>query len=498
SCGRFTLPLLVVFFLTSSCISAPAPAPEKYSPKNVLVLSSFTDRIGFLELEPLKSSLRSHVTVPVSFNVEYLDSVRFEDAGYRKSLSETLHHAYKDAKLDLVIVQAYPALRLLLAYQDQMFPGVPIVFISVAPDRINGEKISPGVTGVTTFVDVRGSLNLALRLHPDTQTVVLISGVSEFERHWDEAFRQEFRLHHEDLNLVEFVGPPDTHVLDQVFGLPSHTIVFVQLATQESAQPVLSADDLLAAVSRHFPTYCIFDYCIEHGGVGGSYPDQEAEGREEGEIAARVLSGETPENIPIKAGNGVRDVVDWRQLRRWNISEGLLGPGTIVRNRPPTMWKLYKWRMLGVGLLLVMQTALIIALFLHRRRRKRAEQSLARQLRFETLISDISSEFINLPLGATELGIQKSLVRLRDFLDVDRISIFELTDKETNLRLRHAATVEGAVASREAMSRKDFPWLFAQIGRTEPLVITGLDDLPIDATGERELFQKTNPDMVVI
>ena len=498
SCGRFTLLLLVVFFLTSSCISAPAPAPEKSSPKNVLVLSSFTDRIGFLELEPLKSSLRSHVTVPVNFSVEYLDSVRFEDASYRKSLSETLHQAYKDAKLDLVIVQAYPALRLLLDYRDRMFPGVPIVFISVASDRIHGERISPGVTGVTTFVDVRGSLNLALRLHPDTQNVVLISGVSEFERYWDEAFRQEFRRHHGDLNLVELVGPPDSHVLDQVFALPSHTIVFVQLATQDSAQPVLSADDLLAAVSRHFPTYCIFDYCIEHGGVGGSYPDQEAEGREEGEIAARVLSGEKPENIPVKAGSGVRDVVDWRQLRRWNVSEALLAPGTIVRSRPATMWGLYKWRMIGVGLLLLTQTLLIIGLVLHRRRRKRAEQSLARQLRFETLISDISSEFINLPLSEIELGIQKSLVRLRDFLGVDRISIYELAGNETSLRLRHFATVEGMAGPPEALSREDFPWLFAQIRRTEPVVISGLDDLPIHAKGERELFGKTSPCAVAV
>ena len=496
SCGRFTLPLLVVFFLTSSCISAPAP--EKSGPKNVLVLSSFTDRIGFLELEPLKSSLRSHVTVPVNFSVEYLDSVRFEDASYRKSLSETLHQAYKDAKLDLVIVQAYPALRLLLDYRDQMFPGVPIVFISLAPDRIHGERIWPDVTGVTTSVDVRGSLNLALRLHPDTQNVVLISGASEFERYWDEAFRQEFRLHHGDLNLVELVGPPDSHVLDQVFALPSHTIVFVQLATQDSAQPVLSADDLLAAVSRHFPTYCIFNYCIEHGGVGGSYPDQEAEGREEGEIAARVLSGEKPENIPVKAGSGVRDVVDWRQLRRWNISEALLAPGTIVRNRPPTMWELYKWRIIGVGLLLLTQTLLIIGLVLHRRRRKRAEQSLARQLRFETLISDISSEFINLPLSEIELGIQRSLVRLRDFLGVDRISIFELAGNETSLRLRYSAAVEGMAAPHETLSRDDFPWLFAQIGRTEPVVISGLDDLPIDAKGERALFGTMSPRAVAL
>jgi PAS domain S-box-containing protein len=493
---RFTLPFLFVFFLTSSCI--PALAQEESSPKNILVLCSFTERSAFIELEPLKASLRSHLTVPVNFSVEYLDSVRFEDVGYRKSLSETLHQAYKDAKLDLVIVQAYPALRLLLDYQDQMFPGVPIVFIGVVSDRIHGEKIPPGVTGVTTLVDVPGSLNLALRFHPDTQNVALISGVSEFERYWDQVFREEFRLHHGNLKLIELAGSPDSHMLDQVFALPAHTIVFVQLATQDSAQPVLSADDLLAAVSRHFPTYCIFDYCIEHGGVGGSYPDQEAEGREEGEIAARVLSGEKPENIPVKAGVGVREVVDWRQLRRWNISEGLLALGTVVRNRPPTMWELYKWRMIGFGLLLVMQTLLIIGLLVHRLRRKRAEQFLARQLRFEALISDISSEFINLPLSEIELGIQKSLVRLRDFLGVDRISIFELADKETSLRLRHSATVAGMATSREALSSEDFPWLFAQIGRTEPVVISGLDDLPIDAKGERELFGKMSPCAVAV
>ena len=499
-CAQFTLPLLLVFVLASSCISAsvPAPSPARPVPKNVLVLSSFSERSGFIELEPLKATVRSHLTMPVNFSVEYLDSVRFEDPAYRKSLSETLHHAYKDAKLDLVIVQAYPALRLILDYRDQMFPGVPIVFIGVVADRLQSEKIPPGMTGVTTLVDIRGSLNLALRLHPDTQNVVLVSGVSQFERYWDEAFRQEFRLHQGNLRLIEVIGPPDSRVLDQVLALPDHTIVFVQLATQDSAQPVLSADDVLAAVGRHFPTYCIFDYCIEHGGVGGSYPDQQAEGREEGEIAARVLSGEKPENIPVSAGVAVREVVDWRQLRRWNISEALLAPGTLVRNRPPTMWELYKWRMIGVGLLLIIQTGLIIGLLLHRRHRKRAEQSLARQLRFETLISDISSEFINLPLSEIESGIQKSLVRLKDFLGVDRISMFELNNDETTLRLRHSARVEGLATPPEALSRQDFPWLFTQIGRAEPVVLSCLDALPVDAKGERELFAKMSPSALAI
>jgi hypothetical protein len=45
----------------------------------------------------------------------------------------------------------------------------------------------------------------------------------------------------------------------------------------------------------------------------------------------------------------------------------------------------------------------------------------------------------------------------------------------------------------EALSREDLPWLFAQISRIEPVVISGLDALPIDAKGERELFAKMRP-----
>jgi PAS domain S-box-containing protein len=494
---RSTLASLLLFFGGTFAFCQTAPVRNDPHAKNVLVLYGWTDRNSFKQLEPFKSSLRAHLSEPVNFNVEYLESVRFEDPAYRKSVSESLYQAYKSSNLDLVVVGGYPALRFALDYRDRMFPGVPIFFVDVATTRLQGQKIWPGVTGTTTSVDIRGTLDLALHLSPDTQNVVLLSGTSEFERYWEVLFREELRRH-ANLKLTEFVGLPDKSVLNQVSSMPAHTIVFVQIAWQDATEPALTVDDILAKVSQLFPTYSIFVDGMDHGFVGGSFADENAGGKRGGEIAARVLSGEKPEQIPVEPAAGVITVVDWRQLHHWNISEGLLPPGAIVLNPPPSMWELYKWRMIGVGLLLVMQTVLIVGLVLHRRRRKRAEQSLARQLRFETLISDISSEFINLPLSATELGIQKSLVKLRDFLGIDRISIFELTDKETHLRLRHSATVEGVVASRASMSRKDFPWLFAHIGRTEPLVITGLDDLPIDAKGERELFRKMNPGMVVI
>jgi PAS domain S-box-containing protein len=495
--GRFLTSLIILVSLEGT-FSPPATAGEASSAKNVLVLGGFPERKAFKELEPLKSSIRAHVSSPVNFFVEYLDLERFEDSGYRKSLSENLRQAYKSTKLDLVLVQAYPALRFALDYRDQMFPGVPIVFLGVAAARLRGQKIWPGVTGMTSEADIQGSLDLALRLEPDTQNVALISGASEFERYWDGLFREEMLVHRGNLNLIELAGLQQDQLLRRMSAMPVHTIVFIQLVSRDADDTVLTVNDLLGTISHRFPTYSIFSNGLDHGAVGGSFPDDAAEGKKEGEIAARVLSGEKPENIPVEEGTEVRAVVDWRELNRWNISERLLPPETVVLNRPPSMWELYKWRMIGFGVLLLTQTVLILGLLIHRRRRKRAEESLKRQLAFETLISEISADFVNLPAEQIESRIQKSLVRLQDFLGVDRVSIFELASKESRFWLRHSTRIEGAVAAPKVLSKADYPWLFAQLVGSEPVILSRPDALPDDAEGERELVREFSPGVIVI
>ncbi len=74
--------------------------------------------------------------------------------------------------------------------------------------------------------------------------------------------------------------------------------------------------------------------------------------------------------------------VDWRQLRRWSISEKSLPSGTIVRFNEPTFWQLYKWRIVAVISLCILQSFLIIYLLVNRARRRRAERE---QERFASL-----------------------------------------------------------------------------------------------------------------
>ncbi len=366
---------LTICTLAWGCCAQHCLAADSKPAKNVLILYSFSKRDVF-DPQSLESTVRSRVSAPVNFYVEYLESQRFVSHDYAKSLSETLRETYANKKLDLVIVAVYPALQFTVEFRDQIFPGVPIVFMMVVPDRIQSRKLWPGVTGVTIRADIQGTLDLALRLNPDTKNVAVIAGNSEFERYWLELTHKELSLRNDQLNAIDFVGLPPDQLLQQVFALPPHTVVFFQLVPQESLQLAIGSYDVLAAISQQFPTYCIHNYCLDHGAIGGSYPDFGEQIQRAGEIAARVLAGESAESIPVVNGTRVYPEVDWRELRRWRIPESALPPGTIIRYRQTTAWERNKKYVIAGAVLIVLQMLLIIGLLWQRGRKRDAEASL--------------------------------------------------------------------------------------------------------------------------
>lgn len=345
--------------------------------KNVLVLYSFSDPGLFDPLDNLKAAVRAHVQAPVNFYVEYMETQRFADPGYEKSLSNTLRYAYGVKHLDLVIVVSYPALRFLMKYSKVIAPGVPIVFSYVYPFRSERQKLPPNITGVTNTVDFRGSFDLAFRLQPDTKNVALVIGDTEFDRFGREVFHDAFRPYEDKAKLIDLVALPAAQLLQQVSTLPPHTIVFFQIIPQMSKQPVLGTYDLLAAIGRRLPTYCVFqNYCVGHGGIGGSFADYGEQTKKTGELAGQIFSGEKPESIPVAHDSGARVYVDWWELRRWHIPESALPSGSVVLHRKPTMWGQYKDSIIAGIIVIVFQALLILGLLWQRLKKRQLEASL--------------------------------------------------------------------------------------------------------------------------
>jgi PAS domain S-box-containing protein len=367
--------LFLGFVITPlSPFSAGAGTPL---PKEVLVLNSFSDPRLYDPLKALKADIRSDFRGPVNFQVEYLESQRFEDPDYEQSLSDALGHVYAGKHLDAVVAVSYPALEFALTHRKEIFPGIPIVFSDVYPGRLQDLKLPPDVTGVTEIVDVRGSLELAFRLNPDTRNVALVAGTTEFERYWLRAFHKEFAPFRDKADIIDLVGLPSDQLITQVSKLPPHTVVFFQVSQQFSEQPVIDVFDAITLISQRIPTYCIFSgYCVDHGGIGGSYSDSTVVSADTANLVARILSGEKAGNIPVVHDSGSHVEVDWRELRRWNIPESALPTGSIVLYREPSPWERYRNYFLAGMALLILQALLIIGLLKQRANRRVVERSL--------------------------------------------------------------------------------------------------------------------------
>jgi PAS domain S-box-containing protein len=342
--------------------------------KNVLILSGGRGRVSINQME---TSLRAHFSEPVNFSIVDLENPRFDQKSYQQNLAEALEGAYSTEKLDLVIAVGTNPLQFAVQYRETVFPGVPIVFMSV----INPlpEKMWPGVTGVISATGAHETIELALRLHPDTQMVALISYASGPDYDWFQAQHFELLRHKDKLREIDFLGPVSPELLQKVAELPPHTVILFQIYPQDSNQPAFGALDVLAAVAQRFPTYSILpNVTVGHGAIGGASYDPPTDAALAGELAARVLSGERPEDIPVVQNSRANVSVDWRELRRWNIPESALPPGTLVLFRESTLWERgRKYFIAGIAVILG-QGFLILALFWQRSRKRRAEAELRR------------------------------------------------------------------------------------------------------------------------
>jgi PAS domain S-box-containing protein len=356
--------LLVALFIVSPSFSASPP-----NAKNILILHSTYHPLS----EYLKTQLRTKISNPVNIYFGDVEENRLSDPEYSNGVLQTLKHVHGNDKLDLVLVEQYPALQFALEHRDELFPHVPIVFFDIEGDWLTGQTLPSDVTGVTSPLNIPATINLALRLHPDTKVVAVIIGDSTLDKHFLSDIHSELLRHQNAITETDLVALPPATIMDRIASLPSKSLVLFQFSQPGSAQPMIGANELVAWVGNRFPTYCIFPmYCLNNGGIGGVGFDGFQQLTIASDLAKRVLSGEPPESIPIVRPSGNQVKVNWRQLRRWNIPESALPPNTLFFNREPTFWQ-REWKYI---IATVVQTLLIVGLLWQRVRKRKAEAVL--------------------------------------------------------------------------------------------------------------------------
>ena len=86
---------------------------------------------------------------------------------------------------------------------------------------------------------------------------------------------------------------------------------------------------------------------------------------------------------------------------------------------------------------------------------------LAERVRFEKLISKLSAEFGDLHTSKVQVAVKQWVDRLRDFLGVDKIFFFEVSDSRTDISEGHEVTDLAPALGRSAV--QNFDWCLDQL-----------------------------------
>ena len=164
--------------------------------------------------------------------------------------------------------------------------------------------------------------------------------------------------------------------------LPANSAIFF-LTLGTDANGVAYANERVLAdlhATANAPLFSAHDVYLGSGIVGGRLmPIDELTSRLT-DSAYRILNGESPSGIKVPPQVPGQPKFDWRELKRWNISESRLSPGSLVQFRAPTLWSEHRGTVLVAAGALAIQALLIIGLLFERRARRKAEFESHRNL----------------------------------------------------------------------------------------------------------------------
>jgi len=364
-------------FLLLAALATPGVATT--TPKRVLILESFGRDVApfTAAVSALRTTLARELGEPVQLYVESLDAALSAQPERDDAFAAFLKSRFETRPPDVVVPVGAPAVRFAWRYRDRAFPGAPIVFSGVDPRLVPPDLLRDNATLVTQVVNLPGIVEDILQLQPDTTTIAVVFGTSPLEQFWVGECRREFQRFTSRVDFTWLTDLTLAQVLERSAALPPHSFILFGMFVMDAAGVPFEQNEALQRLhaGANAPLFGYFTSQFGLGAIGGRlYQDAEV-GVRAARTAIRIMHGERPEHISDEIVAAAPPVFDWRELRRWGISEARLPAGSLIRYRQPTLWELYPQRIVVAVALVVLQTGLIVALLVNRSRRRLAERA---------------------------------------------------------------------------------------------------------------------------
>lgn len=453
---RLLLSAAVILLLTQA-IASHAQKPVR----RVLILNDF-DSVSSPGIALLDQAIAAGLeTAPYQIELyhESIESTLFPDNASQQRIRDWYHTKYSDRKPDVIITAGPASLRYMLQAHLRSFPNIPIVFCGTTEEMVRHPKLDDDFTGVFAAAQPEKTLLTALKLQPRTSHVFVVGGVGRFERDLEAFAKESFRNYESNLEFTYLTELEMPELLERLKHLPDDSIVYHTAITEDAAgSHFIDATQSVPLIvsAANAPIYVIDDVDLGRGTVGGYLISWEADGRIAGAIAARVLSGAKPKDIPVIKSNNIY-MFDGRAMRRWGLKEEDLPAGSTILFRRLSILERTKWYWISA---LIILTLSIIAID-RRSRRKQLRAARDAQLQLSGLLissqekerSRLAAELhddFSQRLALLALGLENAEEALPDFPRSAKQQIHELinsaseigADIHTVSHRLHSATLE--------------------------------------------------------
>jgi signal transduction histidine kinase len=446
-------------------------------------------------------------------------SARSSDGDPEKAFVEYLRALYKAHPPGVIVSLGAPAAAFVQQYRRELFPNSPMVLTAIEQRRVRYSALTQNDAVVPVHINYRAAVENILKVLPNTKRISIVVGTSPIERFW----RAEIEKESEPLkSRVRFRWYDDMsfeEILKDAASLPPGSAIFWELMLVDAAGVVHEGNAALSRL-RDVASAPIFSYDDSFFGrdiVGGPLLSVSDGSRQAAAAALRILGGESAGAIRAEAIEFAKPKFDWREMQRWGISERLLPPGSEIYFREPTLWELYRWQIVTVIAVFLVQSALIAGLLYEHRKRRSAElearermSELAhvnRQATVGELQASIAHE-LNQPLGAilsntetAELILQSpkpDLIEVKGILDSIKRDNERASEVIQRLRrlLKKAPFQAQHVDLNEAV-RETFALLSAQAAARDIILDDSFAQQPLHVQVDRVQIQQVILNLVV-
>jgi signal transduction histidine kinase len=404
-------------------------------PRRVVVLHSYGQnfRPWSEYAKALRQELDRQSPWPLDIQDFSLITARTQNENAEVQFAAYLGALFSRQGPDVLVALGAPAAAFVQRHRSELFPATPMVLTAVDERRVQQTALTENDTVVAVRLSIPLLFGNILRLLPKTKTVAVVIGNSPNERFWVEEIKRELEPLKDRIKLLFDNDLSFEEILKQAGSLPPNSAIWWNQPQVDAVGAVHEGEQALKALYSvaNAPIFSYDDAFFGGEIVGGPMTSVSDGARTTSEVVVRLLEGEKPANIktpPLEYGPAK---FDWRQLKRWGISESRLPPNSEIYFREPSPWRTYRWLIAIVSAVILLQAALISRFLYEQRRRRYAEMEsrelmseLARVNRFSMageLTATISHE-INQPLGAIHVNVETMAMMLESPApDVDEI-----------------------------------------------------------------------------